>query len=45
MEMKKYMTPEMELVDLEIRQILCASGKTGDDEAIIPGQVDDDDEP
>lgn len=45
MEMKKYMTPEMELVDLEIRQILCASGQTDDDTPSIPGALDDDDNP
>jgi hypothetical protein len=30
MEMKKYMTPEMEVVDLKIQGILCASEPGGD---------------
>ena len=25
MEMKKYMTPELEAIDLEVRKMLCAS--------------------
>jgi len=29
MDMKKYMTPEMEVVEIEVRKMLCASDGNG----------------
>lgn len=40
MEMKKYMTPEMDVVEIEVRKMLCASdGSTEGGSGSLPDDI------
>ena len=41
MEMKKYMTPEMEVIEIKVQGMLCISGEgeTPGSGGVIPGEV------
>ncbi len=41
MDMKKYMTPEMEVIELKYQAMLCISATDGDDDPMGGGQEND----